>query len=172
MSSALLGALAVAFVGVAVALRSETGQQDRDPRFCRVVAWLIGGYLALGGMAMALPGDMVARSGRGAAAIVLVMALVAWTVGTRHVAVRTRLRLALIACAAIVLVHELPWPWPADVGGAGERAPPRGVGAGGGGWGGGVGAGGGAGGGVGAALRCVLRVVVVGVVVAPVVLLL
>ncbi|HWB80052.1 MAG TPA: HAMP domain-containing sensor histidine kinase [Nannocystaceae bacterium] len=124
MISALLGALAVAFVGCGVALRSETGQQDRDPRFCRVVAWLIGGYLALAAMTLALPGAGVARAGRGAAALVLVMALVAWTVGTRHVAVRTRLRLALIGCAAIVLVHELPWPWPMDVRAQIERAHP------------------------------------------------
>ncbi len=115
MIEALLGALAVAFVAVAASMRSETGEHDRDPRFCRVVAWVIGGYLALGALAGALPAATTLRAGRGAAAVVLVIALVAWSIGTRHVAVRTRLRLVLVACAAIVLVHELPWPWPAEV---------------------------------------------------------
>jgi signal transduction histidine kinase len=124
MTQLLLGALAVAFVACGVAMRSETGQRERDPGFARVLALITGGYLAIGSLAAARPGATMLRRARGATAIVLVVALVAWTVGTRHVVVRTRLRLVLMACAAIVLVHELPWPWPAEVRAQIERAHP------------------------------------------------
>jgi signal transduction histidine kinase len=118
MTSALTAsgpaALAVVFVALGIGLRALATPGDRDARLARVLAWLVGGYLATSAVAAALPATLL-HHGRPALALALVLVMLAWAIGVRVVAVRSRLRLGLVACAALLVAHDLPLPWPADV---------------------------------------------------------
>lgn len=107
-------ALAVVFVALGLGLRSDVVPHDRDARLARVLAWLVGGYLAVAGVVATLPTTPL-RVGRGVLAVALVLVMLAWAIGVRMAAIRARLRLGLVATAAILVVHDLPLPWPADV---------------------------------------------------------
>lgn len=107
-------ALAVVFVALGLGLRGEVAPHDRDARLARVVAWAVGGYLAIAALAAAIPTTPL-RLGRVVVAVGLVLAMLAWAIGVRQVVIRTRLRLGLVASAAILVVHDLPLPWPDHV---------------------------------------------------------